>query len=82
MSCFVFFCLSLAGRHSPQNNTKFQPTNTNTAPPAPTHSCCLFQPGYVTEKLTDRIVRGPIPVYLGAPDVMRITTRKSYVVWV
>ena len=35
--------------------------------------------GYVTEKLFEMLTIGPIPVYLGAPDVLRITVRKSFI---
>lgn len=35
--------------------------------------------GYVTEKLYDRLRYGPIPVYYGAPDVMNITKKISFI---
>ena len=35
--------------------------------------------GYVTEKLFQMLTIGPIPVYLGAPDVMKITVGKSFI---
>jgi hypothetical protein len=35
--------------------------------------------GYVTEKLFHILSLGPIPVYMGAPDVMNITKTKSFI---
>lgn len=36
-----------------------------------------IEPGYVTEKLFQSLEPGTIPVYLGAPDVPRITSRSK-----
>eukprot|EP00750_Incisomonas_marina_P010213 INCI16251.3.p1 GENE.INCI16251.3~~INCI16251.3.p1 ORF type:complete len:494 (-),score=67.93 INCI16251.3:344-1825(-) len=38
-----------------------------------------IEPGYVTEKLFESLEPGAIPVYLGAPDVPKITARKSFI---
>mmetsp|Transcript_15012 Transcript_15012/g.29271 ORF Transcript_15012/g.29271 Transcript_15012/m.29271 type:complete len:520 (-) Transcript_15012:182-1741(-) len=35
--------------------------------------------GYVTEKLMKTLSFGPIPIYMGAPDVFNITTRRSFI---